>query len=81
MICPYCSSKFTVCHETRSNNDDNEIESANAMTADKTSIPSSSSPRKTNPSPKHGAKPGGEANDDRRTRSEDPRKQHLSLAP
>lgn len=23
MICPYCKSKFTVCHETRSN-DDNE---------------------------------------------------------
>ena len=24
MICPYCKSKSTVCHETRSNNDDNE---------------------------------------------------------
>nr|DAF03513.1 MAG TPA: Regulatory protein-modification, helix-turn-helix, transcriptional regulato, DNA [Caudoviricetes sp.] len=39
------------------------IESANAMTADKTSTPSSSSPRKTNLSSRHGAKPGGEAND------------------
>ena len=24
MICPYRNSKSTVCHETRSNNDDNE---------------------------------------------------------
>lgn len=24
MICPYCNSKSTVCHETRSNDDDNE---------------------------------------------------------